>query len=239
MSAELEFRIAFENVKRFFNARNETYEKMNKDIKRNIESIKRDIDSLKDIPSAIDQHRERIKEKLKGYIKYFNEINEKELVIEYDEFINKLEKSSSLLEISKISSEAINIFENFKDEYKRKIDKYEEEKLYREYLVIKLKEMGQNVHIDEDGSILAVSNNSNIVASIIEDKVVLDIPGKEKNCISSIRKFEKLTKNEMERFEISWHTVEKEKILKKKIEKTREIFNINSIYNKELLNREK
>lgn len=239
MSAELEFRIAYENVKRFFNARNEAYDRINRDIKRNIESVKKDLDTLKNIPSAVDEHRERIKSKLEEYVNYFNELNEKELVEKYKEFMDKIEISISLSEISKISSEAMDIFENFKYEYENKLNSFEEEKLYREYLIIKLKEMGQDVHIDEDGSIVAVSNDNNIVVNIEKDKILLDVPGKEKKCITSIMKFEKLTKNELEKQNISWHTAEKEKALKKKIEKTKETFNINNLYNKELLNREK
>lgn len=253
MSAELEFIIAYEKVKNFFSRRNENLNKINRDMKRNIDSMKRDLDSLRNISSAVEDSKEKTKIKLKEYIKYFEEIGEDKLIGKYNEFLEDLNSSTTFSEIREISSQAFDIYEDFKEEYEEKLKNMEEEKLYKEYLTIKLKEMGQETYIDENGNIIAISNDSDIVVNIEKDKVLLNIIGKDsglaKPCISSIRKLEKSTKEEMSRNSLSWHTTEKEKEIKKIINgknkkklrsrKQDTKNNINQYYNKELLEREK
>lgn len=239
MSAEIEFYFMMEGIKDFFNKRQRIQEKLDREFRRNIENIKNDISKIQNIKSNLDEQKKKIIENLQGYVKYFDEINNIKLRDEIANHIEALSKVNDILEISKYTSKAMQVYDDFQYEYETKLKRLEKEEILREYLTIKLKEMGQDVEIDEDGSIVSVSDKKNIVINIEDEKIKVDIPGKSKTCALSFIEFERLTKGELQKGDINWHTSEKEKTLEKKVRKFKKPKVDEQIYNSEFVDKEK
>lgn len=239
MSAEIEFYFLMDGIKDFFNKRQRMQEKLDREFRRNIENIKNDISKIQNLKSNLEEQKKKIIENLQGYVKYFDEINNIRLKDEILNNIELLRNANDILEISKYTSNAMQIYDDFQYEYETKLKEIEKEELLREYLTIKLKEMGQDVEIDEDGSIVSISDKKNIVINIEDEKIKVDIPGKSKTCALSFIEFERLTKGELQKGDINWHSSEKEKTLEKKVRKFKKIKVDEQIYNNEFISKEK
>lgn len=219
MSAELEFMIFMENVKDFFNKRSSEEEKIVRNMRRNIEATKKSIEELKNIKTALEIEKMRTEEEIKEYIKYFREIKEYEKAEKCENFLSKLKGCELIGQVLDIYSEANNVYEEHK--YEQETEGLSDEKLIEKYIVLKLEEMGQKVYFNEDGKIVSVSNGSDIIIEIDKDNIKMDVPGKARKCISTLIDFEKLTKNELEKKDVRWHTAEREKQIKEFLEKVK------------------
>lgn len=248
MSAEIELMFLVENIKDFFNKKNEQMRRIHSNIKRNIEVTKKDTEKLKTIPNALQMQKEEIRAEINEYIKYFAEINENKIE-EYELLLKKLDNSSKINEILDISLEASDTFEEYK--YEEEMSKVSDEELVRQYVVSKMKDLEQEVHFNKDGLIIGMSKDKNIVAEIGKDNIKVDILGKSTECVKNIRSFEKSVKNEMKKGKSSWHSEKREKELKRiiedaiekeniKVKKHNKVeFLINNIYDEKLISKNK
>jgi len=120
----------------------------------------------------------------------------------------------------------------------------EEVKKYRDLLkkvekTTKFSEILEIYDEDEDGKIISPKGENDLVIEIEKDNLKLDIPGKGRSCVSTLMEFERITQNELKKNKTEWHTLEKEKKLKKNIVKAREKLNFNQIYDRKLMEKEK
>ena len=177
----------------------------------------------------------------KVYINY-NKPDQKELdtlsieeVKKYQKLLKKLNETIKFSEIFEIYDKTTEYY----DEYQDKLEEKNNEEILREYIITKLQEMGNEIYIDEDGKIISPKGENDLVIEIKKDNLKLDIPGKGRSCVSTLIEFERITQNELKKNKTEWHTLEKEKKLKKNITKVREKLNFNQIYDKKLMKKEK
>lgn len=169
------------------------------------------------------------------YINYFLSKNEIEEVKKYQELLKKLNETTTFSKIFEIYNRTTEYY----DEYQDKLEEKNNEEILREYIITKLQEMGDEIYIDEDGKIISPKGENDLVIEIEKDNLKLDIPGKGRSCVSTMMEFERITKNELKKGKMEWHTLEKEKKIKKSINKVKRNLNFNQVYDKKLMEKRK
>ena len=172
---------------------------------------------------------------LNEYINYFLSKNEIEEVKKYQKLLKKLNETIKFSEIFEIYDKTTEYY----DEYQDKLEEKNNEEILREYIITKLQEMGDEIYIDKDGKIISPKGENDLVIEIEKDNLKLDIPGKGRNCVSTMMEFERITKNELKKGKMEWHTLEKEKKIKKSINKVKRNLNFNQVYDKKLMEKRK
>lgn len=236
MSAGIEFEIFMDGVKDFIFKRKNNMDQINSSMKEDIVNSKRDLEKLKDMSSSnIEEYKSKNISTIIEYINYFSSKNELEEVRKYRDLLKKVEKTTKFSEILEIYDEVTEYY----DEYKFRLEEKNNEELLKKYVISKLQEMEREIYIDEDGKIISPKGENDLVIEIEKDNLKLDIPGKGRSCISTLMEFERITQNELKKNKTEWHTLEKEKKLKKNITKVREKLNFNQIYDRKLMEKEK
>jgi hypothetical protein len=236
MSAGIEFEIFIDGVKDFIFKRKNNMDQINSSMRKEIENSKIDLEKLQNMSSSnIEEYKSKNISTITEYINYFLSKNELEEVKKYRDLLKKVEKTTKFSEILEIYDEVIEYY----DEYQFRLEEKNNEKLLKEYVISKLQEMGREIYVDEDGKIISPKGENDLVIEIEKDNLKLDIPGKERSCVSTLIEFERITQNELKKNKTEWHTLEKEKKLKKNITKVREKLNFNQIYDKKLMEKEK
>ena len=236
MSAGIEFEIFIDGVKDFIFKRKNNMDQINSSMRKEIENSKIDLEKLQNMSSSnIEEYKSKNISTITEYINYFLSKNELEEVKKYRDLLKKVEKTTKFSEILEIYDEVIEYY----DEYQFRLEEKNNEKLLKEYVISKLQEMGREIYVDEDGKIISPKGENDLVIEIEKDNLKLDIQGKERSCVSTLIEFERITQNELKKNKTEWHTLEKEKKLKKNITKVREKLNFNQIYDKKLMEKEK
>ena len=236
MSAGIEFEIFIDGVKDFIFKRKNNMDQINSSMRKEIENSKIDLEKLQNMSSSnIEEYKSKNISTITEYINYFLSKNELEEVKKYRDLLKKVEKTTKFSEILEIYDEVIEYY----DEYQFRLEEKNNEKLLKEYVISKLQEMGREIYVDEDGKIISPKGENDLVIEIEKDNLKLDIPGKGRSCVSTLMEFERITQNELKKNKTEWHTLEKEKKLKKNIIKAREKLNFNQIYDKKLMEKEK
>ena len=236
MSAGIEFEIFIDGVKDFIFKRKNNMDQINSSMRKEIENSKIDLEKLQNMSSSnIEEYKSKNISTITEYINYFLSKNELEEVKKYRDLLKKVEKTTKFSEILEIYDEVIEYY----DEYQFRLEEKNNEKLLKEYVISKLQEMGREIYVDEDRKIISPKGENDLVIEIEKDNLKLDIPGKERSCVSTLIEFERITQNELKKNKTEWHTLEKEKKLKKNITKVREKLNFNQIYDKKLMEKEK
>lgn len=236
MSAGIEFEIFMDGVKDFIFKRKNNMDQINSSMRKEIENSKIDLEKLQNMSSSnIEEYKSKNISTITEYINYFLSKNELEEVKKYRDLLKKVEKTTKFSEILEIYDEVTEYY----DEYQFRLEEKNNEKLLKEYVISKLQEMGREIYVDEDGKIISPKGENDLVIEIEKDNLKLDIPGKGRSCVSTLMEFERITQNELKKNKTEWHTLEKEKKLKKNIIKAREKLNFNQIYDKKLMEKEK
>ena len=236
MSAGIEFEIFIDDVKDFIFKRKNNMDQINSSMREDIANSKRDLEKLQNMSSSnIEEYKSKNISTITEYINYFLSKNELEEVKKYRDLLKKVEKTTKFSEILEIYDEVTEYY----DEYQFRLEEKNNEELLKEYVISKLQEMGREIYIDEDGKIISPKGENDLVIEIEKDNLKLDIPGKGRSCVSTLMEFERITQNELKKNKTEWHTLEKEKKLKKNITKVREKLNFNQIYDKKLMKKEK
>ena len=236
MSAGIEFEIFIDGVKDFIFKRKNNMDQINSSMRKEIENSKIDLEKLQNMSSSnIEEYKSKNISTITEYINYFLSKNELEEVKKYRDLLKKVEKTTKFSEILEIYDEVIEYY----DEYQFRLEEKNNEKLLKEYVISKLQEMGRERYVDEDGKIISPKGENDLVIEIEKDNLKLDIPVKGRSCVSTLIEFERITQNELKKNKTEWHTLEKEKKLKKNITKVREKLNFNQIYDKKLMEKEK
>lgn len=239
MSAKVEFKLLLNRIEKFLFQKKENYNKLNKAYRKEIENIRKSIEDMKEKNCLSMEDREKIKiiEIIENYKKEVEEINEIEEVQKYEELIKKLKISNNYSEIGEIYLEAEEIYQTYMETKENR----SLQEATREYVILKLKEMGiDNIVVNDEGQIISKSSNGeNIVVKIGEKNIQLDIQSSGRKCVKKINQFEKLTKNTLEKGEFSWHSEEEEKEIKQKIEKSKFRFKQKNIYDFSLVKKNK
>ena len=212
MSAGIEFEIFIDGVKDFIFKRKNNMDQINSSMRKEIENSKIDLEKLQNMSSSnIEEYKSKNISTITEYINYFLSKNELEEVKKYRDLLKKVEKTTKFSEILEIYDEVIEYY----DEYQFRLEEKNNEKLLKEYVISKLQEMGREIYVDEDGKIISPKGENDLVIEIEKDNLKLDIPGKERSCVSTLIEFERITQNELKKNKTEWHTLEKEKKLKK------------------------
>jgi hypothetical protein len=236
MSAGIEFEIFMDGVKDFIFKRKNNMDQINSSMRKEIENSKIDLEKLQNMSSSnIEEYKSKNISTITEYINYFLSKNELEEVKKYRDLLKKVEKTTKFSEILEIYDEVTEYY----DEYQFRLEEKNNEKLLKEYVISKLQEMGREIYVDEDGKIISPKGENDLVIEIEKDNLKLDIPGKGRSCVSTLMEFERITQNELKKNKTEWHTLEKEKKLKKNIVKAREKLNFNQIYDRKLMEKEK
>lgn len=236
MSAGIEFEIFMDGVKDFIFKRKNNMDQINSSMRKEIENSKIDLEKLQNMSSSnIEEYKSKNISTITEYINYFLSKNELEEVKKYRDLLKKVEKTTKFSEILEIYDEVTEYY----DEYQFRLEEKNNEKLLKEYVISKLQEMGREIYVDEDGKIISPKGENDLVIEIEKDNLKLDIPGKGRSCVSTLMEFERITQNELKKNKTEWHTLEKEKKLKKNIIKAREKLNFNQIYDRKLMEKEK
>ena len=236
MSAGIEFEIFMDGVKDFIFKRKNNMDQINSSMRKEIENSKIDLEKLQNMSSSnIEEYKSKNISTITEYINYFLSKNELEGVKKYRDLLKKVEKTTKFSEILEIYDEVTEYY----DEYQFRLEEKNNEKLLKEYVISKLQEMGREIYVDEDGKIISPKGENDLVIEIEKDNLKLDIPGKGRSCVSTLMEFERITQNELKKNKTEWHTLEKEKKLKKNIIKAREKLNFNQIYDRKLMEKEK
>ena len=236
MSAGIEFEIFMDGVKDFIFKRKNNMDQINSSMRKEIENSKIDLEKLQNMSSSnIEEYKSKNISTITEYINYFLSKNELEEVKKYRDLLKKVEKTTKFSEILEIYDEVTEYY----NEYQFRLEEKNNEKLLKEYVISKLQEMGREIYVDEDGKIISPKGENDLVIEIEKDNLKLDIPGKGRSCVSTLMEFERITQNELKKNKTEWHTLEKEKKLKKNIIKAREKLNFNQIYDRKLMEKEK
>ena len=236
MSAGIEFEFFIDDVKNFIFRKRRNTDQINSSMRKEIENSKKDLEKLqKSSSSNIEEYRNRSASAINEYINYFLSKNEIEEVKKYQKLLKKLNETIKFSEIFEIYDKTTEYY----DEYQDKLEEKNNEEILREYIITKLQEMGDEIYIDEDGKIISTKGESDLVIEIEKDNLKLDIPGKGRNCVSTMMEFERITKNELKKGKMEWHTLEKEKKIKKSINKVKRNLNFNQVYDKKLMEKRK
>lgn len=243
MSARLELTILASNIKNFFNAREEEnrrrLSRMNSQMKEEIHSIQNDYEKLRQSPSMLEEFIENARIQLLKEIEFYkNEAKVENNILEeenFEKYSMEIKNATSYEMIQEISSRVLQHYE----EYLNQKEEKNQEEMIKEYILLKLNEMGRDVKIDEDGKILSTKDDSSMILEIMEDHIILDVPGKAKTCVKSIMEFEKNTKLELERKNLDWHTSEQEKEVKDRLQKLKKNPTLKQVYDVSLISKEK
>ena len=236
MSAGIEFKFFIDDVKNFIFRKRRNMDQLNSSMRKEIENSKKDLEKLqKSSSSNIEEYRNKSASAINEYINYFLSKNEIEEVKKYQELLKKLNETTTFSEIFEIYNRTMEYY----DEYQDKLEEKNNEEILREYIITKLQEMGDEIYIDEDGKIISPKGENDLVIEIEKDNLKLDIPGKGRNCVSTMMEFERITKNELKKGKMEWHTLEKEKKIKKSINKVKRNLNFNQVYDKKLMEKRK
>ena len=236
MSAGIEFKFFIDDVKNFIFRKRRNMDQLNFSMRKEIENSKKDLEKLqKSSSSNIEEYRNKSASAINEYINYFLSKNEIEEVRKYQELLKKLNETTTFSEIFEIYNRTMEYY----DEYQDKLEEKNNEEILREYIITKLQEMGDEIYIDEDGKIISPKGENDLVIEIEKDNLKLDIPGKGRNCVSTMMEFERITKNELKKGKMEWHTLEKEKKIKKSINKVKRNLNFNQVYDKKLMEKRK
>lgn len=236
MSAGIEFEIFMDGVKDLIFKRKNNMDQINSSMRKEIENSKIDLEKLQSMSSSnIEEYRNKSIVTITEYVNYFLSKNELNEVKKYKDLLKKVGKTTKFSEILEIYDEVTEYY----DEYQFSLEEKNKEELLKEYIISKLQEMGREIYIDEDGKIISPKGENDLVIEIEKDNLKLDIPGKGRSCVSTLIEFERITQNELKKNKTEWHTLEKEKKLKKNITKVREKLNFNQIYDKKLMKKEK
>ena len=236
MSAGIEFKFFIDDVKNFIFRKRRNMDQLNSSMRKEIENSKKDLEKLqKSSSSNIEEYRNKSASAINEYINYFLSKNEIEEVRKYQELLKKLNETTTFSEIFEIYNRTMEYY----DEYQDKLEEKNNEEILREYIITKLQEMGDEIYIDEDGKIISPKGENDLVIEIEKDNLKLDIPGKGRNCVSTMMEFERITKNELKKGKMEWHTLEKEKKIKKSINKVKRNLNFNQVYDKKLMEKRK
>ena len=232
MSAGIEFEFFIDDVKNFIFRKRRNMDQINSSMRKEIENSKKDLEKLqKSSSSNIEEYRNRSASAINEYINYFLSKNEIEEVKKYQKLLKKLNETIKFSEIFEIYDKTTEYY----DEYQDKLEEKNNEEILREYIITKLQEMGNEIYIDEDGKIISPKGENDLVIEIKKDNLKLDIPGKGRSCVSTMMEFERITKNELKKGKMEWHTLEKEKKIKKSINKVKRNLNFNQVYDKKLM----
>lgn len=236
MSAGIEFEIFMDGVKDFIFKRKNNMDQINSSMREDIANSKRDLEKLQNMSSSnIEEYKSKNISTITEYINYFSSKNELEEVKKYRDLLKKIEKITNFSEILEIYDEVTEYY----DEYQFRLEEKNNEELLKEYIISKLQEMGREIYVDEDDKIISPKGENDLVIEIEKDNLKLDIPGKGRSCVSTLMEFERITQNELKKNKTEWHTLEKEKKIKKNISKAREKLNFNQIYDRKLIEKEK
>lgn len=236
MSAGIEFKFFIDDVKNFIFRKRRNMDQLNFSMRKEIENSKKDLEKLqKSSSSNIEEYKNKSASAINEYINYFLSKNEIEEVRKYQELLKKLNETTTFSEIFEIYNRTMEYY----DEYQDKLEEKNNEEILREYIITKLQEMGDEIYIDEDGKIISPKGENDLVIEIEKDNLKLDIPGKGRNCVSTMMEFERITKNELKKGKMEWHTLEKEKKIKKSINKVKRNLNFNQVYDKKLMEKRK
>lgn len=232
MSAGIEFEFFIDDVKNFIFRKRRNMDQINSSMRKEIENSKKDLEKLqKSSSSNIEEYRNRSASAINEYINYFLSKNEIEEVKKYQKLLKKLNETIKFSEIFEIYDKTTEYY----DEYQDKLEEKNNEEILREYIITKLQEMGTEIYIDEDGKIISPKGENDLVIEIKKDNLKLDIPGKGRSCVSTMMEFERITKNELKKGKMEWHALEKEKKIKKSINKVKRNLNFNQVYDKKLM----
>lgn len=236
MSAGIEFEFFIDDVKNFIFRKRRNMDQINSSMRKEIENSKKDLEKLqKSSSSNIEEYRNRSASAINEYINYFLSKNEIEEVKKYQKLLKKLNETIKFSEIFEIYDKTTKYY----DEYQDKLEEKNNEEILREYIITKLQEMGNEIYIDENGKIISPKGENDLVIEIEKDNLKLDISGKGRNCVSTMMEFERITKNELKKGKMEWHTLEKEKKIKKSINKVKRNLNFNQVYDKKLMEKRK